>query len=250
MYRFSNLRELINLGPGDGGGGGGTGDDDKPPTKEEIKQMISEGVNGAVKSHLGRVDFGGMITTAIGGQLTEMKGDITKLMESVTNPGGKKPGEGGKGGEGEGDEKYNEIMKKLDEERTARVAAEGEREADRLTARRSEERQVLSAELTKNNIRPELLQGAIAVLDSENEKSRMVGRDKEGNIMWKTGDPLTPFKAMAEGVKEWATGDDGKPWLKPRDVGGSGNKGGSAGSSGGSGDEPSDSDVDNYLLGR
>lgn len=114
------------------------------------------------------------------------------------------------------DARLAERDRKLDEERTAR---EKERQA-RLA---EEERNEAMAALADLNVPAEVRKGAYLQL----KEDKRVGRDEDGQLVFMTQkDGYVDKAPLKEGIKSWGDSPDGKAYLPPRGVSGSGNKGG------------------------
>ena len=117
--------------------------------------------------------------------------------------------------------KYEARIKELEAKTAASEAKAAETEARQRAA---EERSALAAGLAELGVEGPKQRMAIALLYGEDKK---VGRDDSGNIVFrvKRGSGPNAFDdlvSLEEGLKEWATTEDGKSVLPPRGAAGSG----------------------------
>lgn len=93
---------------------------------------------------------------------------------------------------------------------------------DRERANAGELERVVGENLSKHNVAPALRQAAAAWLMAE----KRIVRDESGALQWRSGDPITPYLPVEEGMAKWAA-KDGVAFLAPRPAAGSGAPGGS-----------------------
>lgn len=115
--------------------------------------------------------------------------------------------------------RIGEIEKKF-------AAKEAEVAAERQRAARNEERTRLGDALRLAGIGEDRIRGAVALLYTEDQR---VGRNEDGEIVFKNRkDGYEEELPLNEGIAQWVNSDEGKYYLPPRAVGGSGNVGGRA----------------------
>jgi len=114
---------------------------------------------------------------------------------------------------------YDRRVKQLQEQLAQQQESA---KSEKQNALRSEERSRLEHELRSNGIPDERLRGAVALLYTEDSR---VSRDSDGNILFTVQrDGYTDDLPLSKGVSEWVNGPEGKIYLPPKDVGGSGTK--------------------------
>jgi hypothetical protein len=112
-----------------------------------------------------------------------------------------------------------QLKKSLEEER-ARVAQKEEE------VKRNEERARLMDALRSANVSDERLRGAMALLYTEDKR---IGRDASGKIVFKIQkDGYEDEVPLADGIAAWAESAEGKHYVTPKAVAGSGMTGGNA----------------------
>lgn len=226
LPRFGKMTMLL-APEGDGGGGGGGGG-----ANPQLSQAAIDQVNGIVKAHLQRVDFGAMITpllskaleTSMPQMVQSIVGEVTKQV-TAANPSG-----------GAGDKKKDDkggnaqIPDELKNQMTALAAKVEElngklKEKDDALARaalRQREGTVeasMKKALETSKVKPELLAGALAVLkgkaaiewtkdDQDNDVPQVkVKRNAPGVGAYEEKISLEKF------VGEWTQTDEGKSYL-------------------------------------
>lgn len=124
-------------------------------------------------------------------------------------------------GNTEADRRLAKLEKQLAKTQAERDAEKKAREEQTLKAARDEERSKLSEVLADAGVDPKRSRAAIALLHSEDKRVR---RNDEGKIVFvqDDGDEVD----LKVGVKKFLETDEGKVFLPPRPVAGSGNRGG------------------------
>lgn len=115
-------------------------------------------------------------------------------------------------------EEWQKRIKDIEAKTTARInELEAERAKERDAARASEERAELTSALTAAGVVN--LKGAMAVLTAD----KRIGRDEDGRVSFvEPKDGYTDFHSLSDGLKKWLATDEGKFYLPPRGVEGSG----------------------------
>lgn len=223
-----------NKKPGEGsegGAGGGQGGALSEEAKKEVEGIVNGAVNGALSSQLTR--FKKSFTEEIGQTLQTALGPITEKLASF-QPGQQQPGHVAPGGKPldptvqehiarlEG--RAKELEANVAKEKAAREAEAAAREKDRLENMAKEERAELASALRAKGIPEVQVKAAVALLHTED---KVVGRGEGGAIVFKIQKGTGQAKYVDEvsieaGVDEWLKTDDGKSFLPPRQVGGSG----------------------------
>lgn len=225
----NTLRPWMNLllapeGEG-GGGGGGTGTTETPPAlNDAAKKEISTMINGAMKGWGERFEknFDAKLQP-LSGLGESLKAIQDKLSTNATPPGDKPPGNT------VGDPEAQKVLLKLQsqvETLTQKLTAT-EAEKAEITARtqRAEERSVLEKALDAAGLKGGALAGAAALLIHER---KAISRRDDGSVVWKVrreaaGQSYDDYVDVKDGLSEFLKTDEGKGFLPPRDVKGSGN---------------------------
>lgn len=192
---------------------------------ESVEKLINEKVNAAIAGHLTR--FKGAFTKDVEGMLgkslnpvLEKLGEIGKPSESTT------PASSGEKTAAEkawevAQAKYDARIKELEAKATKAESDKAETEARQ---RSGEERQALMAGLAALGVDGPRQKMALSYLYGEEKR---VTRDDAGNIVFRVsrGSGNTRFDDLVsidEGLKEWASTEEGKSVLPPRGAQGSG----------------------------
>lgn len=194
---------------------------DEKLTRAEVQKMIDQGVNGAMKSWGPRLTKG----LATADDLTGIKTILEGLQTTKAQPGaGGQPAAGGQNQQTQADPevaKLREQIEKLtkDNERERKEKAEQAARIDQEQRERS-----ITDALRSKGVRNELVDAAAALLLV---KRNVLKRNDSGELVYvvkrKDYEDELP---VADGVEEFLKTDEGKAYLPPRDVGGTGEKGG------------------------
>jgi len=222
--KFENLRNAFNVmvptsglvcsADDDPPAGGGDGGD--PPAAPAIdEKKLANMVNSAVTGHLKRLDFSGMISSGIGEAMKSFQPPTPAAPETPA-PGDKPPSAA-----------EIELAKMKTEQKVIREkleATENAAAAEKQKAVVQQERSSLTNALRKGGVDDARLGAASAYLYLD---QKLIERDEDGNICMRFkrewGPELLPID---EGIVEYLGTDEGKVFLPPVDVSGSGNKGG------------------------
>lgn len=235
------LRVLMaeNDGAGDGGGGSGGGSGEGGGGGSVFTPEQQKALNAAISGHMQRLEK--KIPTA-----ESLTGSFSTLLEeklkgfAAGGAGSGAGGQGGQGGSGGGSgqggaggaavlppEVQQQIAKQNSEIEKLRKEREEERklrEANEDKIRKNEERTELATALRNNGVMDAMIKPLVAHLHGERA---IVKRNEEGGLVMTVkrdwGEEDVP---LAQGIAEWAKTDEGKSYLPPKDVGGSGARGG------------------------
>lgn len=224
------VRRYMNQASGEGEGGGGGGEAPKL-TAEDIDRKIAGAVQGVWKRMESKLptmidEKLSTVVESFGGKFDELKALLDKPKPVASE------------GEGAGDKESPELLKlrkqiemlteqnrkneqRAEEERKAREQREAEISA-------SQEREALSKVLEEGGVKDARRAGAVAYLYLDQKR---VKRNEKGEICFADKDSygdevLVP---VAQGVKKWLSGDEGKAYLPPVETHGSGTRGGTGG---------------------
>lgn len=208
--------------PGSEGEGTEGGEEKQFLTADDLETLLNEKVNKAITGHVNRVKE--TFEKTLTAKLTEF-GESLKSSRTEEAEGGAS----GKGGEAESETKkqlaamqkrLEAAEKKTEEERTAR-------ETERQARMRDEERTTLASALRKAGVSEEArVKGAMALLYTEEKR---VARTEDGRIVYRKGDDELD---LDKGIADFLKSDEGKLYLPPRQVAGSGGIAGKAGQAG------------------
>lgn len=238
MPRLGKLSILCGPEDDKGGGAGGGG---SPP--QQLTQAQIDTVNGIVKAHIQRVDFAALVAPSVKAALDQVLPEVIKTVAGeVVKAVPQNPPAADKKGAGAGmsEEARNEMnqmraqleeMKKIAQDKDDKLKAAQHAERDGQIAGK------LKTTLEAGKIRPELLEGGLAVL-----RTRIAADTK-----WTDDGPVVKVKRNAPGVgafteeipleqyaKEWLGTDEGKGYVAAPSGRGSGAGGGGRAPSGGS----------------
>lgn len=179
--------------------GGNEGDEDsKPVTKGELKALMGNAVNAAVKSQLGRVDFAKMIGEAVSKAIP-----AKTATEEETDEGGEQPA----GKKAKVDPKTAKLERDLAEMKTK--MEEAERTAAAATAAtRNREGEAKLREALAGKVRPEAISLAIDALKSRGA----LAFDDDGVPMLKL--PISASKGAKPELTELTIEDGIAEYLK------------------------------------
>ena len=167
---------------------------------------------------------------------TSIKSQIAALADELAKKA-PAPGAGGVPAIDETTKKLVEDLKAANEALMGKLRkGEEERKTERETRLASEEKQAISATLSKLQVKPSLLEPALDHIRARG----MVKRGSDGTIVVERKDDIggTELVTLEEGLTAWTKTDVGKEFLPPRDVGGSGNTGGGGRRTGNAGGFP------------
>lgn len=223
--------------------GGGTPGLDMEALSKTLAPMINESINRTIGARLNRDSLGKLIEEKIGAVLGGdslsklVESAITKMVEdapasedpgtTATPPSGNSAGKGNGAGTKQDDPQIAELKKQLEAVRKAQQAAETkaaekERALTQQAAQAKEQRLIAHArtELSK------VLGGndaMAAVLAKDLVKDRKwVDEGPDGSFVWNVaktdglGNPAVEAMAFAEGLKAWASTDEGKALVPAR----------------------------------
>jgi hypothetical protein len=113
--------------------------------------------------------------------------------------------------------KWQKELAKVQEQ--LKIEAE-EKRAITTKQQRTEEREALGRALEKAGVPPLVRPGALALLSERG----IVSRDADGNIIYRGKDKhgVEETSPLDDGIAAWVTSDEGKGYLPPKDIGGSG----------------------------
>ena len=211
-------------------------DDDNEDEKETldaeaISNLIDAKLNGALRNALKPEGLIGKTfakalepVTALLTKQAEDKAEREKAEQERAEQEKTKTAAGTGAADSEWKKKLDQLQRKFDEESEARKKAETEREAERQTAKREEERAVLASALRKNGVDEARVKAAGALLYLEDKR---VVRDADGKIVFKKALKGGDFEdvSVEDGIADWVKSDDGKVFLPAKGAGGSGGNG-------------------------
>lgn len=183
-----------------------------PPTVslDDVKSIVAKSVNAAITQRLSQYDQ--KLEDTLSSQLEQI---MSKTQASASNDD--TPAE---------DDAVQAMRARLKEMEALLAAEKQERDKERHLRSVNEERAALKDVLQAEGVPSDRLKAAVAVLYTEDQR---IGRDDHGNIQFLTQEEGYVDRAsLKEGVAKFLKTDEGKIYLPPRDVSGSGNKGGRA----------------------
>jgi len=191
----------------------------------ESEKKLTKMVNGAMattkglKERLDTVPDSDGLAAAIKAQVDAAAAELAKKI-----PAPSASGAAGAPAVDEATKKLVEDLKAANETLMTKLRkGEEERKTERETRLASEEKQAISAMLSKLQVKPSLLEPALDHIRARG----MVKRGSDGTIVVERKDDIggTELVTLEEGLTAWTKTDVGKEFLPPRDVGGSGNTG-------------------------
>lgn len=212
------LRAEAGAGGDDGSGGGA-----KPALTDEMKKEISTMLNGAIKG------WGERLKGEVGSSLEEKLkpfagiGDTLKaLQEKIESSGDPKPPKGSP--PPESDKEILKLRGQLDSIQQRLTATENEKKEIETRTQRAEEKTILEKALSDAGVKGGVLSAAVALLTHER---KVIVRRDDGAIGYKVqresaGQRYEDVLDVKEGIAEFLKTDEGKGFLPPKAVGGSG----------------------------
>jgi hypothetical protein len=224
MFRSRLICSVEDGGGGDGGGGGSAFSSEQ---REELTKII----NGASSTHATRMQK--VFDQKLEEQASSFSSMLTEQFAKFGNANPTPP-DGDKKKKSSGDSAVDQRLEEMEREHQARMKEyenrqkqiESERQSERETMLRSEERTKLKDALVAKGVDPTRARAAVAVLHTEDKRIR---RDKDGSIVFEfQRDGYRDQKSLKEGVDEWLSTDEGKHYAPARTPGGSGAQPGQA----------------------
>ena len=203
-------------------------------TQEQVNALVVDRVNAAFSAHGKRLrdvvskDVEGLIKSGLSPVLEEL-GALKAAREAAAEPpkGGDQTAQSVEAAVAKARAKDDARIRELEAKAAAAEQARAESEHTRL---QQEERTALSQALSEAGIEGVRVKHALSYLKDE----KKIGRNEKGEVCYKMvrayGDELVTLK---DGLAEWLKTEDGKSFLPPRGVGGSGAQAGKAAGKGG-----------------
>jgi hypothetical protein len=239
MKRFgSMLWPMLMLAPDNGGASGGAGDGDggadggaeKPMSRKEVEDVVAK----AVGTHINSRGFQEKLRKGLAS--SDDVQAIRKILEDSAaarggaGAGGEDQGQSGTASVGAGgasggmDVETKRALAKLqrDNEDLQKMlkAMSDDKKASEQKQLESEERSAIKDGLN-GKVKPSLLPAAVALLYGER---KVIGRNKDGGVVFKMKDRdnFDVEATIEDGIKAWLETPEGKEYLPPADIGGSG----------------------------
>lgn len=195
--------------PDDGGGG-----------SDDLDRRIADAANRALTHRLKRGGLKELVEQTVQNAVTEV---LPTVLESVTAKGekdGETPKNGAPGNIKDHPE-YQALLKRQEaQEAKFREMEQKQQEAERRR-QEAEERSVVESALGASGVAGKRVAQAFVWMRAQG----LIGRDSDGNVVYRAErDGYVDELKLADGVKEFLASDDGKDFLPPKDVAGSGSR--------------------------
>ena len=204
---------------------------------EAPKGLTNEDFNRAFTARFRDVEkrIEGKIADALTQATGKLEGSLTEKLSALLSGVRAEPSGSGGGGEGDAhppapggaqppaqpprDPEVTALKRQLTEMKNKLSAQDAEREAERTAARDLRMRTALSDRLAAHGIDAKRVKHAVGFLvDAE----KLVSVDASGSLVFKASDG--EMIDLESGLREWVASDDGKLYLPPRGVAGSGSE--------------------------
>jgi hypothetical protein len=237
MKRFDSMfQQPMMMAPDDGGAGaaggagGDGGGDEKPLSRKEVEELVGKSIG----THINSRGFQEKLRKGLAS--SDDIQSLRKLLEdSAAARGGSgendeeheepgKVGGNGNGGSKGMDVETKRALAKLqhDNEDLQKMlkAMSDDKKATEQKQLESEERAAIKDGLN-GKVKASLLPAAVALLYGER---KVIGRNKDGGVVFKMKDRdnFDVEATIEDGIKAWLETAEGKEYLPPADVGGSG----------------------------
>jgi hypothetical protein len=193
--------------------------DNKPLTRAEVQEMIAAGVNGGMKSWAPRITKG----LATADDLTAIKSALEALKPKADPAGGAAPGSAGQPGQAPQNLEAIKLREEVESIKKDLLRTREEKEAQEQKMRQDEEERTLFDAIRACDVPVEMVEAVGSLLLT---RRKVLHRNDDGTIMFRVQrKDYTEDLPVKDGVKEFLKTDEGKVYLPPRNVGGSGERG-------------------------
>lgn len=220
-------RRMIRLlhPDGDGGAGGGTqkksqdGGSGNSLTEEQVKDIVNESINGAMKSIVKRTSK--LVTDALTGEDSPIVKQMAELKEAVTTKGSGKESSKKETDEPGQSEEYKTLTKRLEKLESENTALKNERESGKKKALADKQFESLVDTLSKSGFKSRARYVAKDLVDKINfdGSDSNTGEIGEARIKNKEGVEVGLSEYLS---KEYVISDEGKAMMDATSRDGSG----------------------------